>query len=55
MEQTTKPPYTHSSAFDEGFLEVSPIHKLHYEQYGKSDGKPGTLKKINFYHKDDEI
>jgi proline iminopeptidase len=41
MEHTTKSPYTHSSAFDEGFLEVSPIHKLHYEQYGKVDGKPG--------------
>ncbi|PCG91455.1 Proline iminopeptidase [Penicillium occitanis (nom. inval.)] len=37
---TISSPHTHSSAFDEGFLEVSLIHKLHYEQYGKVDGKP---------------
>lgn len=35
--------YTHSAAFDDGFLEVSSIHTLHYEQYGKPDGKPGML------------
>ena len=33
-------PYGHDSAFDEGFLQVSNIHKIHYEQYGKKDGKP---------------
>ncbi|BDD60256.1 hypothetical protein MAP00_005398 [Monascus purpureus] len=32
--------YTHSKPFDEGMLTVSDIHKLHYEQYGKEDGKP---------------
>ncbi|KAH8689679.1 proline iminopeptidase [Talaromyces proteolyticus] len=35
-----KSPYAHSSSFDEGFLQVSTIHRLHYEQYGKTDGKP---------------
>ena len=39
-------PHTHSSAFNEGFLKVSSIHKLHYEQYGKVDEKPGMLKMI---------
>jgi proline iminopeptidase len=35
--------HNHSPAFDEGFLQVSSLHKLHYEQYGKLDGKPGML------------
>lgn len=44
MENTsTKTPYSHSRAFDEGYLQVSSIHKLHYEQYGKIDGKPGKF------------
>jgi proline iminopeptidase len=33
--------YTHLDAFDTGRLPVSDIHTLHYEQYGKPDGKPG--------------
>lgn len=33
--------YEHSDAFDEGMLPVGSIHRLHYEQYGKPDGKPG--------------
>ncbi|CAL5868432.1 uncharacterized protein PFLUO_LOCUS2657 [Penicillium psychrofluorescens] len=32
--------YTHSDAFDQGRLKVSDLHTLHYEQYGKPDGKP---------------
>ncbi|OKL60560.1 hypothetical protein UA08_04410 [Talaromyces atroroseus] len=32
--------YAHQPAFDRGYLAVGPIHKLHYEQYGKEDGKP---------------
>jgi proline iminopeptidase len=35
--------YTHSAAFDIGKLPVSDIHTLHYEQYGKQDGKPGKI------------
>ena len=35
--------YTPSAPFDAGYLSVSSIHKLHYEQYGKRDGKPGKL------------
>lgn len=34
--------YIHSDAFDSGTLAVGTIHHLHYEQYGKPDGKPGT-------------
>lgn len=32
--------YTHDDAYDAGFLSVSDIHRIHYEQYGKQDGKP---------------
>lgn len=32
--------YTHSAAYDEGFLEVSKIHKLYYAQYGNKTGVP---------------
>ncbi|KAF2170370.1 hypothetical protein M409DRAFT_35925 [Zasmidium cellare ATCC 36951] len=32
--------YVHSASFDSGTLPVGTIHKLHYEQYGKPDGKP---------------
>lgn len=32
--------YKHDPPFDSGFLKVSDIHRLHYEQYGKQDGKP---------------
>ncbi|KAJ5105465.1 hypothetical protein NUU61_002812 [Penicillium alfredii] len=35
--------YAHEAPFDQGMLPVSAIHKLHYEQYGKKDGKPGKL------------
>ncbi|OKL57334.1 hypothetical protein UA08_07456 [Talaromyces atroroseus] len=36
-------PYSHGPAFDEGFLSVSSLHALHYEQYGKVDGKPALF------------
>jgi hypothetical protein len=39
----SSPGYTHTAPFDSGFLPVGTIHKLHYEQYGKKDGKPGKL------------
>ncbi|KAJ5168196.1 Proline iminopeptidase [Penicillium canariense] len=32
--------YEHSDPFDAGKLLVGSIHQLHYEQYGKPDGKP---------------
>lgn len=32
--------YTHDDAYDSGFLPVGDIHQIHYEQYGKQDGKP---------------
>ncbi|KAF2791868.1 proline iminopeptidase [Melanomma pulvis-pyrius CBS 109.77] len=32
--------HTHAAAFDEGFLQVSPLHAIYYAQYGKQDGKP---------------
>ncbi|KAM5495856.1 putative prolyl aminopeptidase [Microsporum canis] len=38
--QDIHPGYSHADAFDEGFLPVGSIHKIHYEQYGKKDGKP---------------
>ena len=37
---TASTPYIHSPAFDEGYLQVSDLHTIHYEQYGKRDGKP---------------
>lgn len=33
-------PYQHSDPWDQGFLQVSDIHQIYYEQYGKADGKP---------------
>jgi hypothetical protein len=36
--------YEHQPAFQSGRLPVGDIHVLHYEQYGKPDGKPGTPK-----------
>lgn len=32
--------YQHADAFDEGYLQVSPLHKVWYQQYGSRDGKP---------------
>jgi len=32
--------YPEISPFDTGFLQVSPLHKLYYEQSGNPDGKP---------------
>ena len=32
--------YSHEAAYDSGILPVGDIHKLHYEQYGKKEGKP---------------
>ncbi|KIM99582.1 hypothetical protein OIDMADRAFT_165669 [Oidiodendron maius Zn] len=34
------PGYDHSDPFDSGFLAVSAIHTLYYEQYSSRDGKP---------------
>lgn len=31
----------HAVAYDRGYLSVGDIHKLHYEQYGNQNGKPG--------------
>ena len=35
--------YKHDDAFDEGYLQVSDLHKVYYTQYGKQDGKTGEL------------
>jgi len=35
--------YAHAAAYNSGTLPVGDIHKLHYEQYGKKDGKPGKI------------
>ena len=32
--------YKHDAPFDEGFLSVGSIHKIHYERYGNEEGKP---------------
>ncbi|KAF2711407.1 prolyl aminopeptidase [Pleomassaria siparia CBS 279.74] len=32
--------HVHTEAFDDGYLQVSPLHKIYYHQYGKADGKP---------------
>lgn len=32
--------HEHADAFDSSFLQVGSIHKIHYSQYGKKDGKP---------------
>lgn len=32
--------YAHDEPYDSGFLSVSDIHRIHYEQYGNPDGKP---------------
>jgi hypothetical protein len=37
--------YLHDDAFDDGFLQVSDLHTVHYYQFGKKDGKPGELLK----------
>lgn len=34
--------YIHTEEFDSGNLQVSDLHHIHYSQYGKADGKPGT-------------
>jgi proline iminopeptidase len=38
--------YIHETAFETGRLPVGEIHTLHYEQYGKKDGKPGKTPPI---------
>lgn len=32
--------YQHSDAYDEGYIQVSSLHKVWYQQYGSRDGKP---------------
>lgn len=32
--------YDHGDPYDSGFLPAGSIHQIHYEQYGKQDGKP---------------
>lgn len=32
--------YQHADAFDEGYIQVSPLHKVWYQQYGPPNGKP---------------
>ncbi|KAH8700515.1 Alpha/Beta hydrolase protein [Talaromyces proteolyticus] len=34
------PGYKHADPFDAGYLPVTYIYKLHYEQYGNTEGKP---------------
>jgi hypothetical protein len=33
--------YEHEDAWDVDWLRVDDIHELHYQQFGKKDGKPG--------------
>lgn len=33
--------YVHGEAFASGDLQVSSLHRIHYTQYGKPDGKSG--------------
>lgn len=35
--------YAHSPAFDSGHLAVSKLHQIYFQQFGKPDGKPGTI------------
>src|ERR1700760_458631 len=49
MAQITRRSYKHKEPFDSGFLNVDSIHKIHYEQYGNKDGKPGKLPDIIRY------
>ena len=35
--------YQHGDAFNTGDLQVTETHRIHFEQYGKPDGKPGEL------------
>lgn len=32
--------FEHDDAWDEGWLRVDDVHEVHYQQYGKKDGKP---------------
>lgn len=32
--------HKHGECFDGGYLQVSDIHRIHYEQYGQLEGKP---------------
>ena len=34
--------YDHDPPFDSGYLRVSDLHSLYYEQYGNPNGKPGS-------------
>ena len=49
MAQTIRRSYKHCAPFGSGFLSVGSIHKIHYEQYGNKDGKPGKLPDIFRY------
>lgn len=35
--------YTHNDAWDSGFLTVSSLHQLYYQQYGLPNGKPALF------------
>jgi len=43
--------YLHSEAFNDGYLQVSPLHKVYYHQFGKPDGKPGKTPPNSQPHK----
>jgi hypothetical protein len=43
MAQTRRRSYKHNAPFDSGFPNIGQITKLHYEQYGNKDGKPGKF------------
>jgi pimeloyl-ACP methyl ester carboxylesterase len=46
MAEAIRRSYRHSTPFDSGFLSVGSIHKIHYEQYGNKDGRPGNLRDL---------
>jgi hypothetical protein len=35
--------YRHEDAFDEGYIQVSDLHRIYYAQYGNRNGKAGEL------------
>jgi hypothetical protein len=44
MAQASQPTgYQHEDAWDSSWLRVDDVHELYYQQYGKKDGKPGTM------------
>lgn len=42
--------YKHDGPFDSDFLAVDTIHQIHYEQYGRENGKPGRVLAFSHHH-----